>query len=110
MYIKKLGRTLSLLFLFLMAAAQLKVQRLTTENLLNPTGVGVPQPRFGWQLHSDRRAVLQTAYEIRVGTSMAMQSGKDQAWSSGKTVSDASVWVTYQGRPLQSGKKYFWQV
>jgi alpha-L-rhamnosidase len=110
MHMKKFGCTFSLLFVFLLAAAQVRVQRLTTENLINPTGIGNAQPRFSWQLQSDKRGVLQTAYEIRVGSSPSMQTAKDPIWLSGKTVSDSSVWVSYKGRPLQSGKKYYWQV
>ena len=35
--------------------AQLKVQNLVTEHLVNPVGIGVAQPRFGWQLSSDKK-------------------------------------------------------
>lgn len=105
---KKIACTIAFLSLLISAIAQLRVQRLTTENLINPTGIGVAQPRFGWQLQSDKRSVLQTAYEVRVGSSPGQT--KDLVWSSGKTASDSSVWVAYKGRPLQSGKKYYWQV
>lgn len=54
---------------------------------------------------------MQSAYEIRMGNTEAL-SGKGKAiqWSSGKIISDQSVHVNYNGTPLQSGKKYYWQV
>jgi alpha-L-rhamnosidase len=87
--------------------AQVKVENLLTENLTNPIGFDVKQPRFTWQLESNKRNVAQTAYEIKVnGSSKNAGSG----WSSGKILSDQSVQVSYEGKPLQSGQKYSWQV
>ena len=84
--------------------AQVKVDHLLTENLVNPIGLDIKQPRFSWQLAGSKRNVLQTAYEIKV------MSGKSTAWSSGKVASDQSVQVTYRGIELQSGINYQWQV
>ena len=47
---------------------------------------------------------MQTAYEIRV------LSNKKAVWNPGKVSSDQSVHIPYAGAPLQSGKKYSWQV
>src|SRR5580765_104913 len=84
--------------------AQVKLQNLLTENRENPIGLDVTQPRFSWQLVSDKRNTLQTAYEIKV------MLDKSNVWSSGKINSASSVHVSYKGAPLQSGKKYSWQV
>lgn len=84
--------------------AQVIVKNLLTENLVNPIGLGEKQPRFTWQLTSDKRDVLQKAYEIRVN------AGKLLVWNSNKVMSDQSVQVPYGGSALQSGKKYNWQV
>ncbi len=93
------------------AKAQVRVQNLRIENLSNPIGLDITQPRFSWQLTADRRNVLQTAYEIRVAASPSeLTAGKKLTWTSGKTTSDASVWVPYNGSTLESGKKYWWQV
>ena len=67
--------------------AQVKLQNLLCENLTNPMGIDVKQPRFTWQLVSDQRNVSQTAYEIIV------TRGKSTAWKSGKVMSDQSVHV-----------------
>jgi alpha-L-rhamnosidase len=54
---------------YLTSIAQVRVQNLLTENLSNPIGLDIKQPRFSWQLVSDRRNVMQTAYEIKVTSS-----------------------------------------
>ena len=85
--------------------AQVKVQYLLTENLTNPIGLDVTQPRFSWKLVADsRRDVMQSAYEIMVS------SPKGNVWKSGKVMSDSSVHVAYKGAALQSGTKYAWEI
>jgi len=83
---------------------QVTVQNLLVENLSNPIGLDVLQPRFSWQLISDKRNVSQSAYEIK------LRSGSPTVWSTGKVNSDVSVQVEYQGPALESGKQYQWQV
>ncbi|MBC7773958.1 MAG: glycoside hydrolase family 78 protein [Phycisphaerae bacterium] len=102
---------LAQIFCFLALAAQVRIQNPRIENLSNPIGLDITQPRFGWQFAADRRNVLQTAYEIRVAMNATdLLTGKKLFWTSGKTQSDASVWVPYTGPALVSGKKYWWQV
>ena len=84
--------------------AQVKIQHLLTENLTNPIGLDVQQPRFSWQLVSDKRNIAQTAYEIIVS------ADKGPLWKSGKVASNQSVQVSYAGTALQSGKKYTWEL
>ncbi len=92
----------------LLSVAQVSVKNPLTENLKNPLGVDV-QPRFSWQLASDKRNIMQTAYEIRVSDSPASLA-KGTVWNSSKVNSDQSLFVPYGGPAVQSGKKYFWQV
>jgi len=100
----------SLIFLMALQAVSLftlgqtGVSDLLTENRTNPMGLDVAQPRFSWQIHAEKRNVIQAAYEIKV------LSGKTVVWNSGKIASAQSVHVTYAGSPLQSGRKYTWQV
>lgn len=104
-------KTVFLLFSFLLllsAAAQVRVENLLVENLSDPVGIDVLSPRFSWQLISNKRNVLQSAYELRVASHPSFF--KDVEWSSGKVNSDSSVHVVYKGPLLQSGKKYYWQV
>jgi alpha-L-rhamnosidase len=87
--------------------AQVKVDGLLCENRTNPLGMDVTQPRFTWQLSSDKRNVMQSAYRIEVSENADFHG---HAWDSQKVKSDSSVFVTYKGKPLQSDKKYFWRV
>src|SRR5450755_1441826 len=89
-----------------MAFSQVKVKNLRCENRINPVGLDISLPRFSWQLVSDQRNQMQTAYEIRVG----LKSTKTEFWNSGKQMSARSVFVTYTGGPLQSAASYYWQV
>ena len=91
--------------------AQLKVDHLLTENLPNPISIDATVPRFSWQINeAGKRDIMQTAYEIKVTTYAVLKKDKHEAWSSGKVMSDQSIYVPYKGDPLTSGKKYFWQV
>lgn len=108
-------KNLCLLSFFLVfsvsAFTQTKLLHPRCEGLSNPVGLDLAQPRFSWQLQSSLRGVMQTAFELRVaGNPTALQSGKGLTWSSGRVASDQSVYVPYQGEPLASGKKYYWQV
>ena len=58
---------MGLQLLSLIATGQVTVQNPLCENLSNPIGLDIRQPRFSWQLISDKRNVMQSAYEIRVG-------------------------------------------
>ncbi|MBS1508352.1 MAG: family 78 glycoside hydrolase catalytic domain [Bacteroidetes bacterium] len=91
------------------AVAQTKVADLQTENTTNPIGLGTAHPRFGWKIVSTKRAVMQTAYEVQVSTTLAGLS-KGAVWNSGKITSDQSVFVDYNGAALQSTTRYFWRV
>ncbi len=93
------------------SAAQVRVQHVLLENKINPIGIDVLSPRFSWQLLSDKRNIMQSAYEIRVGADLpSLTKNKNIIWNSGKVSSDSSVHVVYKGNELQSGKKYYWQV
>ena len=93
------------------AYSQMTVDKLLTENRENPVGLDVEAPRFSWQIRSDKRNAMQTAYEIRVGDDQtSLSKGTNLIWNSGKMSTDQSVHVTYGGDALQSGKRYYWQV
>ncbi|MDP4282444.1 MAG: family 78 glycoside hydrolase catalytic domain [Bacteroidota bacterium] len=100
-----------LLINFFTCFSQVKVNDLLTENLTNPLGLDIAQPRFSWKLNSDQRNVMQTAFELRVSDNAAdLSKGRNLLWDSKKISSDSSVFVTYKGPALHSGTRYFWQV
>ncbi len=93
------------------ALAQITVSQVFTESRTNPVGLDRAQPRFSWQLASDQRNVMQTAYELRVSEdSAALVRGDSLVWNSGRVPSDASTFIPYEGDSLQSGHRYHWQV
>jgi alpha-L-rhamnosidase len=97
--------TLALISFSLLCSAQVKVTSLTVESRINPAGVETLKPRFAWQLTSEVRNSMQTAYELAV-----TDVDQKPVWASGKVESDQSVFVAYQGPALKSGAKYFWKV
>jgi alpha-L-rhamnosidase len=93
-----------------LSMAQVQVQNLATENLSNPIGLDITKPHFSWQLVSPKRNVLQTAYELRVGSDPKELARGKSSWTTGKVTSDQSILVPYNGEALSSGKRYYWQV
>jgi len=90
---------------------KLNVGSLRAEYKENPLGIDAREPRLSWQLHSDARGVLQTAYQVRVASSEAdLRKATNLAWDSGRISSDESTHCPYKGAPLQSGRHYYWQV
>ena len=49
--------------------AKVSLTRLTTEGRDCPLGMDVNVPRFGWQIVSDSRGVMQRSYRIIVASS-----------------------------------------
>ncbi len=102
---------LSFLFLVTTSQAALNVADLSCEDLKDPMGIDVTQPRLSWNLTSSERDTKQSAYEILVATSEAsLKPGAADLWDSGKVGSDTSVFVPYVGKPLASRIACFWKV
>jgi alpha-L-rhamnosidase len=83
---------------------------LTCEYQTNPLGIDVRQPRLSWQLKSDRRGAVQTAYQVRSAESLAALPAGNALWDSGQVASEQSVHVPYAGPALHSGQRVYWQV
>lgn len=84
---------------------------LRCEYLKDPLGIDVRQPRFAWVLAHTQRGQKQTAYQILIASSpQLLNQEKADQWDSGKTASDDSTQVVYNGKPLESGRSYFWKV
>ena len=107
-------RIVSFFFLLLFAGslyAAIGIIDLRTEQLKNPAGIDVRQPRLSWRIESDEQNVIQTAYHILVASSPELlEQGKGDIWDSGKIESDASQWITYQGKTLKCNAPYYWKV
>lgn len=100
------------LYLFLQIVgvkAQTQITSLTTEGLTNPLGIDNPKPQFSWKLIATQRNTMQLAYEIKV-TESETGFNKNLVWTTGKVVSDQSIHIPYNGKSLEAGKRYYWQV
>ena len=89
------------------AVDSVSIYALRCEYLDCPLGIDLKQPRLAWKLESNRRGVLQTAYQIQVSKS---ENWQEVLWDSGKVLSDNSVNVEYGGVALESRQRYFWRV
>ena len=91
--------------------AAINVDDLRCEYLRDPLGIDTVQPRLSWIVTSDKRGEKQTAYQILVASSEKML-GEDHGdvWDSGKVVSDETIQINYEGRPLSSREQCFWKV
>ena len=88
----------------------LRIKDLRTEYKENPLGIDSLKPRFSWKLQSDARGVVQSAYQIRVAESEADLNAGKTIWDSKRVNSDQFIHRTYDGPPLKTGQRYYWQV
>jgi hypothetical protein len=75
-----------------------------------PVGVGESYPDFSWKISSDEQSVVQTAYQIRVASSLQKLEADPDMWNSGKISSGQNTFIHYAGKPLSSATKYYWKV
>lgn len=95
----------------LTAFAQPRVDALRCELLNNPIGIDQTNPRLSWQIQSDVRNTVQTAYHILVASSPEkLDQNIGDLWDSGKKDSDNSIAVFYDGKALKSDTDVFWKV
>ena len=85
--------------------------KLTCEYLQNPSVVDLAQPRLAWIniAENNERGQMQSAWQIRVGTSKK-KLDKPDLWDSQKVTGEQSNRVEYDGKPLQSRMECWWQV
>jgi alpha-L-rhamnosidase len=107
----KIFKLLVMLLLALLTSGAI-AQKLTVNGLVceyqnNPVGIDITKPRLSWKLNSDLRNVLQSDYEIKVCTDVAMNK---VVYATGKVKSPESVFVEYNGPELNSRTRYYWQV
>ncbi len=74
----------------------MELKNLRVEYRYNPVGLDTQKPRFSWQMISNEKNVIQTAYRIRVS-----DEAGNVAWDTGRLESDSSVLVEYEGAALE---------
>lgn len=99
------------LLAFIGFTQKLNVINLKCESLPNPLGIESSAPKLSWELTSEQRNVLQTAYRILVADNPeSLKKALGNVWDSKIITSDASIQVTYKGKKLQPAKTYYWKV
>jgi alpha-L-rhamnosidase len=100
------------LFLIVLTGIQAmaSIVKLQTEFMDRPLGIDVSQPRFSWQMKSDRYGMTQTAYQILVAFSEEYLAQERYVYDSGKIESENSINIKYCGDALRPASRYFWKV
>lgn len=91
-------------------APGVRVVKLETNATTDPLGIDDAKPRLSWRLATDRRAVLQSAYQVLVATAPErLKPGRADVWDSKKERS-ANPLADFGGRSLASRTRYYWSV
>jgi alpha-L-rhamnosidase len=84
---------------------------LTVEGVADALGIDTAAPRLGWLVSSPERGVIQSAYQVRVASTVEkLTAGTTDIWDSGRVASSESTQVPYGGPALTSATRYHWQV
>lgn len=81
----------------------MKVTHLRTLHQENPLGIDRP-PYFSWQMESEKKNTIQTAYRIQV------EGNGVEVWDSGKVECRRQSFIPYEGSRLSGGTSYQWTV
>ncbi len=93
-----------------LSQTMLALVSLRAEYKENPDGIDIRKPRLSWQIQSDRRGTIQSAYQIQVAvTAGDLQAGHNLLWDTGKVNSGESTQRVYEGPALQSAQRYYWR-
>jgi len=86
----------------------IKVIKIRCEYKENPIGIDVLSPRISWQLKSELRSTLQSAYRLQVSKDEHFVS--NFVWDTEKVESEQSLHVEYKGIALESRERYYYRV
>jgi len=115
---KTILMSLAVLFIgsFLQVHAQKKQPALVISNLKtsyasNPIGIDIEKPQFSWALEHLSGGRPQQSYQLIIADDPAkLDAEHGNIWDSGKIASSHSVGIVYEGKPLESKKRYYWKV
>lgn len=105
--------TMSLVLLFYarLSGAALSPVNLTCEYRIDPLGIDISDPRFGWNFTSADNDQAQSAYELLVSDNYGdLKNHKGNVWATGKVASENSFQIVYGGLGLKSFTRYYWSV
>lgn len=97
--------------LLLTAASAMTPEKLRCEYRTNPLGIDATAPRLSWELQAEERGQRQTAFQILVASSEEkLASEVGDLWDSGRVKTDRMNQIEYEGKPLASRQRCFWEV
>src|SRR5438094_9897325 len=100
-----MNRSFGLLMMLVSSTLQAaSIQHLRCEHLVDPIGIDTLRPRLSWQIDSDRRDEMQSAYQVIVSS-----DDGETVWDSGKVTSDAMQVVCDLKEPASS-QRFAWKV
>jgi alpha-L-rhamnosidase len=109
--VKFLALALAALSLAVPGFGAVRPIHLRCEYLTDPLGIDARAPLLTWQLDSDRRGEMESAYEVRVAADAhSLERTAGLLWDSGKAASDGNGQAIYRGEALRSGMRCFWKV
>lgn len=82
-----------------------QIKNIQCEHRDRPLAVTVQKPRFSWEWDADENNVFQSAYQILV-----RKEDGAIVWDSAKTEGRVSTDIEYAGQPLESGRRYLYQI
>ncbi len=92
-------------------ASTINITSLRCAARTDPVGVGLANPNFSWQLKSEQRGTMQSAYHIRVASEPELLTkGTPDLWDSSSVASRQSHHIEYVGKALKPSQKYYWSV
>lgn len=86
-------------------ARDVNIVNLKTEYSRTPLGIDVSNPRFSWQMRSEKQGYSQAAWQIIV-----TNESRQVMWNSGRNNSDISLHIKYAGERLQPRTRYHWKL
>lgn len=93
------------------ANAQITVGAAFCENRTNPYGVNLKDVVFSWELESEGKSVLQTAYRLVISSSEEkLNANNFDVFDTGIIKSSQSIQVGYKGKVLRPAFTYYWKV
>lgn len=93
------------------AKSQISIRAALCDNRVNPVGIDPGDLFFSWEMQSSGQAVMQSAYQLVVASSIEkLNRGEFDLFNTNVVKSDQSIQVRYSGGALQSASTYFWKV
>jgi alpha-L-rhamnosidase len=92
-------------------AGELSPTRLLCDHLDSPLAVESRHPTLEWKLAAHSGNQHQTAYQIRVSSTLDKAThDRFDLWDTGKVAASRSTQIQYAGKPIKPMQSAFWQV